>query len=123
CLRQSSSSELSCITTKAGTPCCFATARRHSRRYSRSSASTLGSAALVMGKTGATGCDRGVALIDFTSHSDSHPQASQAPHVSHFGFSPKCKQICRCRQPFESAKPRMEWYRCQARSFSDGSTI
>ena len=30
-------------------------------------------------------------------------QTSQVPHVSHFGFSPKCSQICRWRQRVESA--------------------
>ncbi len=41
--RQTSSSVLSYITMKAGTPCCVAAFRRHSRRYSRSAGSTSAS--------------------------------------------------------------------------------
>src|SRR5580658_3725446 len=37
----------------------------------------------------------------------SQPHASQAPHVAHFGLSPKCKQIWRCRQRFDSTKLRI----------------
>src|SRR5271155_4282571 len=33
------------------------------------------------------------------SHSISQPHTSQAPHVAQFGLSPKCRHICRCRQP------------------------
>src|SRR5271156_286975 len=41
------------------------------------------------------------------SHPISYPHTSQAPHDDHFGVSPKCKQICRCRQRVESTKARM----------------
>src|SRR5580704_10716881 len=41
------------------------------------------------------------------NQSISQPHTSQAPHVAHFGFSPKCRQICRCRQPADSTKLRI----------------
>src|SRR5271155_3947415 len=50
--------------------------------------------------------ERGVATGS-RSHPISQPHTSQAPHVAHFGLSPKCKQIWRCRQPVDSTKLRI----------------
>src|SRR3954468_11602053 len=88
CLRQTSSSDESCITTNAGTPCSFAAARLHSRKYSRNmgSISFFGPAtadAVFGGVARTTGALTFTfsALVDLTSQSDSQPQASQAPQV------------------------------------------
>ena len=48
------------------------------------------------------GTDAGV-----RSHPIWYPHTSQASHEDHFGVSPKCKQIWRCRQCVESTKLRI----------------
>ena len=109
--RHSSSSDVSCITTKAGTDCSFDAPRRHSRRYSRKPGSTSPSeafgvradlGALVLHVTGLdtwAGCE---------SHSVPQPHISHASQESHLGISPKCTQIWRWRHDFESTKRRIE---------------
>src|ERR1700739_1906625 len=104
---QISSKEVSCSTTNAGTPCSFAIPRRHSRKYSRSSASVCvddGDRSLSEKpptKAGRTG------LAFAVSHFGLFPQTSQEPHDSHFGVSPKCVQIWRWRHRPDSAKARI----------------
>src|ERR1700693_1456959 len=104
--RHNSSSEVSCITTNAGTPCSCAVARRHSRRYSRSSGSTAEPVALAYDPECADGGgivadrarirDAGCFTTTVSANQSSpEPHASQASHFSNFEFSPKCEQICR----------------------------
>src|ERR1700683_4680731 len=129
------SSEVSCMMIKAAMFILLDTTLRHSRIYSRSSGSIpavfLALApeplrlpadphqplprAAANDPAGATAedfedlprrFDFG-AGADALSHGISQPHTSQAPHVAHFGVSPKCRQICRCRQPVDSTKLRM----------------
>src|ERR1051326_6129492 len=107
--RTISSSDVSCSTMKAGTPCSFAVERRHSPKYSRKARSSPlaglaageGEARLLTGIGNVDG-----AGADF-SHAGTFPHTSQPSQELHFGVSPKCIQICRCRHLGLSAKPRI----------------
>src|SRR5689334_18435857 len=118
-IRQISSSDESCSTTYAGIPFSLEVVLRHSRKYSRRSASTAPAAAAgiweAVDRTAAT-VRRTAALLDATlSHSGAAPHTSHAPHDSHFGVSPKCVQIARCRHLPDSTNPRITLYRSHAR--------
>src|SRR5213593_2613481 len=100
CLRQSSSRDVSCMTTNAGTPCCWAVQRRHSRMYSRNSGSTA--SLLLEASSPALECaaSRWGSMplpLDFLefgrstgvlSHSGSPLHTSQVLQFAHFGISP-----------------------------------
>src|ERR1051326_5125198 len=107
--RTISSSDVSCSTMKAGTPCSLAVERRHSPKYSRKPKSSplagldagMAIARLLTGIGNADG-----AGADF-NHFGIFPHTSQPPQEFHFGVSPKCMQICRCRHLGLSAKLRI----------------
>src|SRR6266850_1276670 len=122
--RHKSSSAESCKTTNAETPLSFAVFRRHSRKYSFNSRSTEELATgieICCCPEGAGFGGRETVLLRLlwatstSSQSGGAAQASQLPHVSHLGVSPKCRQMWRWRQLSEFTNCSTSPYTSHAR--------
>jgi hypothetical protein len=83
----------------AGTLRCFANPRRHSRICRTRADSVL-----------AESRDAGALRISGADiHSKCAAKTSHAAQLSHFGVSPKCRQICLCLHTSPSANRRIAW--------------